>query len=167
MCIQLFMKKIGKTQFPPQLWMLSLRRPFRVCSFVLLVYFQPWEDEPETSYVREYPITPIQFILYLYHNQPDFVPICMTSDFLTALSATLFPYQCSSEANSEVATPQEDFKVTTCFRLSFASSPATLRFDLLGNNSISGFCFPLYIISAFLPQNIFLVNSFRIFTSVL
>ncbi|KAK2144410.1 hypothetical protein LSH36_759g01012, partial [Paralvinella palmiformis] len=71
---------------------------------------KPWEDEPETSYIREYPITPIQFILYLYHNQPDFVPICMTSDFLTALSATLFPHRCSSEVNSEVVTPQDDFK---------------------------------------------------------
>jgi len=88
---------------------------------LLLLYFQPWEDEPETSYIREYPITPIQFILYLYHNQPDFVPICMTSDFLTALSATLFPHRCSSEVNSEVVTPQDDFKVLlinlSCLRL--------------------------------------------------
>ena len=65
----------------------------------------------DTSYVLEYPVTPMQFIQYLYHNQPDLVPMCMTSDFLTALSATLFPQRSSSEANSEITTPLDDFKV--------------------------------------------------------
>ena len=41
--------------------------------------------------MREYPITLLQFFLFLYHNHVTFTAMCMTSDFLCALAATLFP----------------------------------------------------------------------------
>ncbi|XP_023219738.1 WD repeat and FYVE domain-containing protein 3-like [Centruroides sculpturatus] len=47
--------------------------------------------------------------MYLYHNRPDFMLICMSSDILSALGSTLFPVFLShSEHNSEVNSPVED-----------------------------------------------------------
>jgi len=69
------------------------------------------EDVPESSWLQEYPVTLMQFLLFLYHNQQDFVPLCMTGDFLCGLAATLFPYRFTADIDSEIASPIEEFKV--------------------------------------------------------
>lgn len=78
-------------------------------------------NENDEAWVKDYPVTVMQFLLYLYHNQPDFVPLCMSADFLTALSSTLFAYKIAaangSESNSDILSPLEDFKVCTEFRV--------------------------------------------------
>lgn len=68
-------------------------------------------DEDVTCWEKEYPVTVLQFILFLYHNQPDFAAQCASPEFLGALASTLFTYKTSSEANSEVGTPVEELKV--------------------------------------------------------
>ena len=85
----------------------DLSLPCDVCLFIL----QSWQSEDEGSWLREYPVTLMQFLLFLYHNQPDFVPLCMSGEFLAGLAATLFPYRVTSESNSEVSSPVEEFKV--------------------------------------------------------
>ena len=60
-------------------------------------------------------MTVMQFLLYLYHNHAaDFAPLCMSSEFLSALAATLFPYKLVSESNSEIVSPLDDFQVCCC-----------------------------------------------------
>ena len=71
---------------------------------------QAWEAEDE-AWLGEYPVTLMQFLLFLYHNQPEFVPLCMSGDFLCGLAATLFPYRFTSLNSSPLASPVDDFKV--------------------------------------------------------
>ena len=66
--------------------------------------------------MQEYPVTLMQFLLFLYHNQSDFVPLCMGGEFLCGLAATLFPYRIASESESEFSSPVDEFKV--CVRTS-------------------------------------------------
>lgn len=73
---------------------------------------QVWQTEEEGSWLREYPVTLMQFLLFLYHNQTDFVPICLSADFLGGLVATLFPLK-QDTVDSLVTTPSEEFKVST------------------------------------------------------
>ena len=61
--------------------------------------------------MQEYPVTLMQFLLFLYHNQSDFVPLCMGGEFLCGLAATLFPYRIASESESEFSSPVDEFKV--------------------------------------------------------
>ena len=56
-----------------------------------LVPAQPWQSEEEGSWLREYPVTLMQFFRYLYHNVPDLASMWMSPDFLCALAATVFP----------------------------------------------------------------------------
>ena len=70
------------------------------------------EEEQNASWTHEFPVTLMQFLLYLYHNQPDFAALCASADFLCALAATLFPYRSLSESESELSSPLEDFKVS-------------------------------------------------------
>lgn len=65
--------------------------------------------------MQEYPVTLMQFLLFLYHNQSDFVPLCMSGEFLCGLAATLFPYRIASESESEFSSPVDEFKV--CVKL--------------------------------------------------
>lgn len=60
----------------------------RVCVCVL----QPWQSEEEGSWLREYPVTLMQFFRYLYHNVPDLNPMWHSPEFLCALAATVFPF---------------------------------------------------------------------------
>lgn len=53
---------------------------------------QPWQSEEEGSWLREYPVTLMQFFRYLYHNVPDLVSLWMSPEFLCALAATVFPF---------------------------------------------------------------------------
>jgi len=67
------------------------------------------------AWIKDYPVTVMQFLLYLYHNHAaDFAPLCMSSEFLSALAATLFPYKPASESNSEIVSPLDDFQVSCC-----------------------------------------------------
>ena len=43
------------------------------------------------EWLREYPVTLTQFIVYLYANKGDFMLVFMTEEVLTALVGTLFP----------------------------------------------------------------------------
>lgn len=52
----------------------------------------------------------MQFFLFLYHNQPDFIHLSSTPDFISSLAATLFPYNI---VDHDVTTPTEEFKVST------------------------------------------------------
>lgn len=69
------------------------------------------DTDGSASWVKEYPVTVMQFLLYLYHNHVDFSPLSMSSEFLTALASTLFPCKATSEFSSEMVSPIEDFKV--------------------------------------------------------
>ncbi|XP_072479062.1 WD repeat and FYVE domain-containing protein 3 isoform X2 [Notamacropus eugenii] len=52
----------------------------------------PWQSEEEGSWLREYPVTLMQFFRYLYHNVPDLSSMWMSPEFLCALAATVFPF---------------------------------------------------------------------------
>jgi len=67
-------------------------------------------SDEESSWVKDYPITVMQFLLFLYHNQQDFVPLSMSGEFLSALASTVFPYKLPSDTNSEIASPVDDFR---------------------------------------------------------
>ena len=54
--------------------------------------FQPWQSEEEGSWLREYPVTLMQFFRYLYHNVPDLAPMWHSAEFLCALAASVFPF---------------------------------------------------------------------------
>ena len=67
---------------------------------------------PEEQWMHDYPVTVIQFLLSLYHNNSDFIQLTSQPDFISALAATLFPYF-SPDAEELVTTPEEEFKVKT------------------------------------------------------
>lgn len=64
------------------------------------------------EWLRDYPVTIIQFLFFLYHNVADFMPVFMSGEVLNALAGTLFPRQASSEASSEASTPGDEVKVS-------------------------------------------------------
>ncbi|KAJ8022395.1 WD repeat and FYVE domain-containing protein 3 [Holothuria leucospilota] len=75
---------------------------------------QAYEDPPP-AWSQDYPITLIQFLMYLYHNVKVFKPVCMSTNFLTALASTLFPYvpiseQLGEESN-EPMSPADDARM--------------------------------------------------------
>ncbi|XP_077999760.1 WD repeat and FYVE domain-containing protein 3-like [Glandiceps talaboti] len=100
---------------------------------------QNWQTEDDGCWLREYPVTLIQFLLFLYHNTADFIPICMSSDFLCALAATLFPMRpCSdqvSESGSELCSPTDEYRV-----MAGLESPVSLKTPSERSNSIPGTC---------------------------
>ena len=68
------------------------------------------EPEPESpdedsgrlpSWLQDYPVTLTQFLVYLYHNLPDFMATFMTEDVLTALVGTIFPTLSASASAGE------------------------------------------------------------------
>ncbi|XP_015220356.1 WD repeat and FYVE domain-containing protein 3 isoform X2 [Lepisosteus oculatus] len=76
----------------------------------------PWQSEEEGSWLREYPVTLMQFFRYLYHNVPDLAPMWISPEFLCALAATVFPFnirpysEMVSDLDDEVGSPAEEFK---------------------------------------------------------
>ncbi|OWK13789.1 hypothetical protein Celaphus_00017325, partial [Cervus elaphus hippelaphus] len=76
----------------------------------------PWQSEEEGSWLREYPVTLMQFFRYLYHNVPDLASMWMNPDFLCALAATVFPFnirpysEMVTDLDDEVGSPAEEFK---------------------------------------------------------
>lgn len=79
---------------------------------VLLAMVRCILNQPQTKAaysMDEHPVTLVQFLMYLYHNRQDFMNMCMGSDILCALSATLFPF---AVGISEVASPLDEFQVS-------------------------------------------------------
>uniref|UniRef100_A0A4W3HF18 WD repeat and FYVE domain containing 3 n=1 Tax=Callorhinchus milii TaxID=7868 RepID=A0A4W3HF18_CALMI len=76
----------------------------------------PWQSEEEGSWLREYPVTLLQFFRYLYHNIPDLAPFWTSPEFLCAFAATVFPFnirpysEMVSDLDDEVGSPAEEFK---------------------------------------------------------
>ncbi|KTF77618.1 hypothetical protein cypCar_00034520, partial [Cyprinus carpio] len=76
----------------------------------------PWQSEEEGSWLREYPITLMQFFRYLYHNIPDLAHMWHSPDFLCTLAATVFPFnirpysEMVSDLDDEASSPTEEFK---------------------------------------------------------
>ncbi|KAK7912734.1 hypothetical protein WMY93_012945 [Mugilogobius chulae] len=76
----------------------------------------PWQSEEEGSWLREYPVTLMQFFRYLYHNLPDLGPMWHSAEFLCALAATVFPFnirpysEMVSDLDDEAGSPTEEFK---------------------------------------------------------
>nr|XP_033770548.1 WD repeat and FYVE domain-containing protein 3 isoform X3 [Geotrypetes seraphini] len=76
----------------------------------------PWQSEEEGSWLREYPVTLMQFFRYLYHNVPDLAPMWINPEFLCALAATVFPFnirpysEMVTDLDDEVGSPAEEFK---------------------------------------------------------
>ncbi|XP_025070807.1 WD repeat and FYVE domain-containing protein 3 isoform X7 [Alligator sinensis] len=77
---------------------------------------QPWQSEEEGSWLREYPVTLMQFFRYLYHNLPDLASLWMSPEFLCALAATVFPFnirpysEMVTDLDDDVGSPAEEFK---------------------------------------------------------
>ncbi|KAG7214328.1 hypothetical protein INR49_023145 [Caranx melampygus] len=76
----------------------------------------PWQSEEEGSWLREYPVTLMQFFRYLYHNVPDLAPMWHSPEFLCALAASVFPFnirpysEMVSDLDDEAGSPTEEFK---------------------------------------------------------
>ena len=62
------------------------------------------------GWAQEYPVTLLQFLLFLYHNHSEFIQLSVQPDFISALAATLFPYY-TTDSDECVTTPEEEFKV--------------------------------------------------------
>ena len=54
----------------------------------------------------EQPLTLLQFVLYLYHHCAEMRPVLMSTEALTVLAGTLFPYRAGAE--SSPTTPLDD-----------------------------------------------------------
>ena len=59
------------------------------------------------DWLKNYPVTLIQFLKFLYQQNGDFLPVFLSPEVLTAFASTLFPYAASSEPSS-LASPQEE-----------------------------------------------------------
>uniref|UniRef100_A0A803TVV1 WD repeat and FYVE domain containing 3 n=1 Tax=Anolis carolinensis TaxID=28377 RepID=A0A803TVV1_ANOCA len=76
----------------------------------------PWQSEEEGSWLREYPVTLMQFFRYLYHNVPDLASMWMSPEFLCALAASVFPFnirpysEMVTDLDDEAGSPAEEFK---------------------------------------------------------
>ncbi|KAL0979906.1 hypothetical protein UPYG_G00191390 [Umbra pygmaea] len=76
----------------------------------------PWQSEEEGSWLKEYPVTLMQFFRYLYHNVPDLAPMWHSPEFLCALAASVFPFnirpysEMVSDLDDEAGSPTEEFK---------------------------------------------------------
>ncbi|XP_035766605.1 WD repeat and FYVE domain-containing protein 3 [Neolamprologus brichardi] len=79
----------------------------------------PWQSEEEGSWLREYPVTLMQFFRYLYHNVSDLAPMWHSPEFLCALAAAVFPFnirpysEMVSDLDDEASSPTEEFKAFT------------------------------------------------------
>ncbi|XP_024908512.1 WD repeat and FYVE domain-containing protein 3-like [Cynoglossus semilaevis] len=78
-----------------------------------------WQSEEKGSWVREYPLTLMQFFRYLYHNVADLGSMWHSPDFLCALAASVFPFnirpysEMVSDLDNEAGSPIEEFKAFT------------------------------------------------------
>lgn len=96
------------------------------CGVAALV-LQPWQSEEEGSWLREYPVTLMQFFRYLYHNVPDLAPMWHSPEFLCALAASVFPFNIRPYSEMVSASVFINLK-TFSFQHIFSSSPRLSRF---------------------------------------
>ncbi|XP_064458168.1 WD repeat and FYVE domain-containing protein 3-like isoform X2 [Ornithodoros turicata] len=77
---------------------------------VLLAMVRTVLNQPagKEACVDDHPVTMVQFLMYLYHNRADFATVCMGSDILCALTATLFPIW---NGVQETHSPMGDFQI--------------------------------------------------------
>ncbi len=75
-----------------------------------MLNYEARDAEKLPTWTREYPVTLIQFIVYLYHNAGDFMPVFMTEEVLTALVGTLFPSVISSASTPADSLPNTPSK---------------------------------------------------------
>lgn len=57
------------------------------------------------EWLRDYPVTIIQFLFFLYHNMGDIMPVLMSAEVLSALAGTLFP---RPVIPSQASTPADE-----------------------------------------------------------
>lgn len=84
------------------------------------------QEEVGGAWIQEYPVTLMQFFLFLYHNQPDFVHLSSTPEFISSLAATLFPYNI---VDHDVTTPTEEFKVSRSLKTVYHIYPIRIAFN--------------------------------------
>lgn len=84
------------------------------------------QEEMGGAWIQEYPVTLMQFFLFLYHNQPDFVHLSSTPEFISSLAATLFPYNI---VDHDVTTPTEEFKVSRSSKTVYHIWPIWFAFN--------------------------------------
>ncbi|KAG7490175.1 hypothetical protein JOB18_029475 [Solea senegalensis] len=89
---------------------------FLLLAMLRSMFNLPWQSEEEGSWLREYPVTLMQFFRYLYHNVADLAPMWHSPDFLCALAASVFPFnirpysEMVSDLDDEAGSPIEEFK---------------------------------------------------------
>lgn len=66
-------------------------------------------NNDEKNLTKDYPIILLQIFRFMYHNCDDFRSMASNPEFLSALTATLYPYNDLSE--SQAATPLVEVKV--------------------------------------------------------
>ncbi|XP_054466267.1 WD repeat and FYVE domain-containing protein 3 [Anoplopoma fimbria] len=99
----------------------SIHNVYTEAAFLLLAMLRsmlnlPWQSEEEGSWLREYPVTLMQFFRYLYHNVSDLAPMWHSAEFLCALAATVFPFnirpysEMVTDLDDEAGSPAEEFK---------------------------------------------------------
>ncbi|KAJ7361862.1 WD repeat and FYVE domain-containing protein 3 [Desmophyllum pertusum] len=69
---------------------------------------EAWEDTTDNSWLREYPVTLVQFLLYLYRNISSFSVVCTSQEFLEKLVAVLFPKRRNLARFQELASDSEN-----------------------------------------------------------
>ncbi|KAL7045562.1 hypothetical protein ACKWTF_002261 [Chironomus riparius] len=62
----------------------------------------------EIEWLKNHPVTIIQVIFSLYHNLPDFMPVLMLGEVISALVAILFPLENDQDSESNASTPEGD-----------------------------------------------------------
>ncbi|CAH1711493.1 unnamed protein product [Chironomus riparius] len=62
----------------------------------------------EIEWLKNHPVTIIQVIFSLYHNLPDFMPVLMLGEVISALVAILFPLETDQDSESNASTPEGD-----------------------------------------------------------
>jgi len=62
----------------------------------------------EIEWLKNHPVTIIQVIFSLYHNLPDFMPVLMLGEVISALVAILFPHENDQDNDSNASTPEGD-----------------------------------------------------------
>ncbi|KAK1892234.1 WD repeat and FYVE domain containing protein 3, partial [Dissostichus eleginoides] len=99
----------------------SIHNVYTEAAFLLLAMLRsmlnlPWQSEEEGSWLREYPVTLMQFFRYLYHNVTDLASMWHSAEFLCALAATVFPFnirpysEMVTDLDDEAGSPAEEFK---------------------------------------------------------
>lgn len=98
--------------------------PEAVCVLLTIVRHIVHASEcPPYDWLVSHPVTIIQVLFSMYHNLPDFMPVMMSAEVITALTSVLFPFIQRKEKNnsgrnsSSASTPEEEPVVITTPRM--------------------------------------------------